>query len=547
MPRIPGYDPLPGPQQPEKYPFVGRNYKIKGEQTGFIYDPYTDRYYADPRARKKQYEDAGLIDKPKSPPGLAEQLLPIGAAAGALYLGKGIGKKAPEYLGDLWGGAKEAAKSGASEITGMFKSGLEGVEGPAAVSAPTAATADTGAAGLRSAAPPEEISGMFSPQGSSMVVQSGQALPEGYTAVGTAGDGGTLAVPSSSITPEGGVNVGQVAQGAAGAYQLYQGFQDLRKGDYLSGGINSLGGATLVGSALGNETATAALPIVGPVVGAWGLKNMADFVGSAPSGGRRNSSAAIQGAASGAAIGSAIPGVGTVAGAFVGGLTGLASSLFGSSKSGDQMIRDQGRKVLQQGGLLDENWQGTLADGSKFDFGKDGKGLTKIKYDDPVTSRVIGLANVLASGEGAYGGATQAMAHLYTGAALSNSGGDYEKARQNMLHFAQQRGFNPQNVSQQLQKMKDEGQISDQQYQAYLGGLNELFRGAPMPRQQAPAPTPAPAAPAPAAPAPSNEPTGMLQPETPPAKKTGAQLAAERMQRRNDLARNGGAVTGMFR
>jgi hypothetical protein len=78
------------------------------------------------------------------------------------------------------------------------------------------------------------------------------------------------------------------------------------------------------------------------------------------------------GAAAGAAAGSVVPVVGTIIGAAVG---MLASRYAGSSKDKGQMRRDAVRGALQERGLLDENWRGTLADGSTTDFGKDGSVL----------------------------------------------------------------------------------------------------------------------------------------------------------------------------
>lgn len=119
MSKMDGYKPAPGPQSPSKYPFVGKAYQEFGEQTGFIYDPYTDQYYRDPRVTKKQYEDEGLIDKPKAPPGLTDTLLPIAAASGAVYAGKEFGSAIPSYIkeakGLLSGG--EAATGGATSST----------------------------------------------------------------------------------------------------------------------------------------------------------------------------------------------------------------------------------------------------------------------------------------------------------------------------------------------------------------------------------------------------------------------------------------------
>lgn len=123
MARIDNYKPQPGGKNPSKYPFVGANYNLYGEQPGFIYDPYSDGYYADPRARQQQYEAEGLIEKPKEPPGLVEQLLPVGLAAGALYAGKGVGETiGSEGIGgllDLGGSsAPEAAGAAANLGTG---------------------------------------------------------------------------------------------------------------------------------------------------------------------------------------------------------------------------------------------------------------------------------------------------------------------------------------------------------------------------------------------------------------------------------------------
>lgn len=485
MAKVEGYQPVQGARTPEKYPFVGSNYNLYGEQPGFIYDPYKDQYYADRRteAQKRQEEEAA-----KGPKSLAETVLPIAGIAGAAYLGK-------EVAGEIIPGIKK----GASAITGMLDSG------PAAPSlggGPTQSTTPTafGATPTQSSAPtgmldaPEVVSATRVPGASApapMSIAPGAAVPEGFTAVGTNADGSTLAVPAESVGADGSVDLGGIAQGAAGAYQLYQGYNDYKKGNYLGAGINTAGGAAMIGSALGNQTAASAMPILGPVAGVYGAYQTDKMVGSMPAGGRRNTNATMSGAAAGAALGSAIPGVGTAIGAGVGALAGFALSQFGSSKDKYQMIRDGARENLQKNGILDENWQGTLADGTTFDFGKDGKGQTKLDYSDPTTGRVIGLANVISAGEGMFGRGTDALSMLYSGAALSNAGGDYEKARQNMLHFAKQRGFTPENVSAQLQKMKDEGQIDEGQYQAYLNGVNELFQGG------------APA---------GNQPTGMMDP-----------------------------------
>ena len=50
----------------------------------------------------------------------------------------------------------------------------------------------------------------------------------------------------------------------------------------------------------------------------------------------------------------------------------LDKMIWGSTKSDDQILRDRVRKGMQEYGALDEKWQLKLADGTTFDFGKDG-------------------------------------------------------------------------------------------------------------------------------------------------------------------------------
>jgi hypothetical protein len=88
---------------------------------------------------------------------------------------------------------------------------------------------------------------------------------------------------------------------------------------------------------------------------------------------------------------------------------------------------------------------------------------------------VIGLTNVITAAEGHSGKGAEATSELYASGALSNAGGDYNKAKANALHFAQQRGMNRDNVIAQINKMAEAGQITADQQAAYIGGANELF------------------------------------------------------------------------
>lgn len=165
----------------------------------------------------------------------------------------------------------------------------------------------------------------------------------GGTAVGTAANGGTL------------MSTGEVVPAAAGE------------------AVGSAGAA----EAAGGLTAGAALGIIG---GAYGGYKTAEYTGSAPSGGERNKNSAMGGAASGAAIGagvgSIVPGIGTAIGAVVGGIIGGAAgfigSEFGSNKDKDQMARDAVRKSMIEQKIIGNDYSFTLADGSRYDIGRDG-------------------------------------------------------------------------------------------------------------------------------------------------------------------------------
>lgn len=212
MARMQGYNPTPGPQNINKYPFVGNAYKTFGEQVGFLYDPYSDSYKKDPRAVQKQLEAEGL--GPEKPPGMMESLLPVAGVAGALYAGKHIGQKIPDYL-----------SSAGDKITGMFSGG-----GAAPVAADGAATAAT--QGVSATAPYGTIAG---PGGEAVGTMG--APPEAATG---------MFAPGSALST--GLGVAGVGLGAYGAYE------GIKSGDPLTsglGGAGIAGGLNALGVSLG--------------------------------------------------------------------------------------------------------------------------------------------------------------------------------------------------------------------------------------------------------------------------------------------------------
>jgi len=488
---IKGYNPGAGEQAPQKYPYVGDAYRRYGEQPGWTYSPRDDKYYRDSASREgvdRYEEEAGLKEKAPKQAGLGSTIAPIAGTLGAIYVGKEVGQGMVDYAKDVYKGAFGGESANATNAAGAA-SATTPPTGSIPASAPTATNP-----GLLAASDPAFSAGSATAGSSGVqVISPGTPQPPGTTAIGSSADGGVIVAPDAQIGADGtlsqgaSTDYGALAQGAGGALQLYNAYNMYKDGNNAGAGIMGAAGAANVASAAGANLGSYAVPGLNAVAGLYGGYQTAKYLSDAPNGGRRASTGAMGGAAAGAgvggAIGSVIPGAGTAigagVGAIVGGLAGAVGGWTGSSKDKYQMIRDSARKGWKEAGIIDENYQGTLADGSKFDFGKDGKGQVEIDYADPVTGRAIGLGNVLAAGEGSYGRATDGLSKLYTGAMISNAGGNYEVAKQNALHLARQRGMNLGNLTDQYQTMLDAGQINQGQFDAYLNGARELFAGQP--------------------------------------------------------------------
>ena len=264
----------------------------------------------------------------------------------------------------------------------------------------------------------------------------------------------------------------------------------------VKGGAGAAEGTTTVetGTGLGGETALGEyfIPGVGIVAGGYGGYKTAQELGNMPAGSQRTKTGAIGGAASGAATGAGVgtliaPGIGTAIGAgigaLVGGTAGAAGSWFGSHKGKAQVMRDHIRGVLQQNNVLDENWQGTLADGSKYDFGKDGKSM-KWSEIDKVSSKqpkawnsAVPLADALAASYGFVGQKASDIAAWYAKGAVSNAKDDPFVAVKNMQHFAQQQGITFDQVKSKLDQAIADNRINQNQYDYYLNGAQQLTGG----------------------------------------------------------------------
>lgn len=430
-----------------------------------------EQRFGPPKSKEQQAKEAAKDSQ-------SAQLAQIGGAIGGLVIGRYVMNNAGKWIDSITG--QEVAKETAKQLTDQAST-----------------MAQSGSVGLTRAVPDAVTSSV---DGSGATVDLGGGDVPDLVTVET--PVGPREVPVEVANDPGfleGVNWGKVAQGAVGAAQVYQAYNAYKSGDELGAGIYGAAGAgNLAASGVAGASAASGassalggylVPGANLAAGLYGGYQTAQYTSDAPSGGRRNTNSAVGGAASGAAtgaaIGSVVPGVGTAigagVGALVGGLAGLTNSYFGSSKDKYQMLRDGARKSLQGAGILDENYQGTLADGSTFDFGKDGKTHGKLKEEalgDPAA-----FADAIASIEGLYGRPREAVATLYANAATSNAGGDYDTMLSNMRHFAQQRGFTMESAQQQLNKLKEENLISQNQYDVYLDKARILTGGYELPQE----------------------------------------------------------------
>jgi len=232
-----------------------------------------------------------------------------------------------------------------------------------------------------------------------------------------------------------------------------------------------------------------ALPYLGAAAGAYGFYDLlsnADYKGDY---GRRG----LQGAASGAAIGSVVPVVGTVIGGLLGGAAGLIAGFAGSGKSRHQVARDEWRRQFQENGLLDEDFQFTLADGRKYDLGRDGggwnikgsdgktyKGAFEVDFTDPRAGYAAGAVNPLMDilTQGGYSNgeveaaATPAASFINM---LADGAQDVQYVNQNARNLYEKMGLNQESMFQAINQLAESGKISKEQQLAYHNAVNVAY------------------------------------------------------------------------
>ena len=296
-----------------------------------------------------------------------------------------------------------------------------------------------------------------------------RSVPAGYTAIGTSANGGTIIAPSAEV----GTSLAE-------------------------SGTSTLASSGAAEGSAAQTSGVSSLNYLGPVAlaaGGYGAYQTAEQTGSQAAGSQRDTQATIGGATSGLAIGAGTVMTGALlgmelgswlgpVGMAVGALAGYAGSkFFGSKKGKAQFMRDSIRDVLQQGNILDDKYQGTLADGSKFDFGQDGsylkwKEIDKIAAANPnAWSPTVLLTDALAAAYGFVGQKASDVSAWYARAAVSNAGDDPNIGKANAQYFAKQQGITYDQIKLKLDEAIADNRINKSQYDYYLTGAKELTAG----------------------------------------------------------------------
>lgn len=396
----------------------------------------------------------------------------IGGLAASLALKYGLTKGKEilaKYLVDQ-GITKEAALEWAGKQLGLKGAGEAGTQ--AAAQAGTQAATETATLGAGTGA--GAVAGMEALGGGLFSIPAGVAAPAGYTAVATGINGGTLVAANSSILG-GAAGTGAGAGAASGAAATTTAGTGAAAGGGAStaavaGGIAAIVLASYLrfkalkgmqkqyGTGLTDEEIIKSTPIVGKPLYNLEKSTLPEFM--------RMENNFFHPLGLGMAIDQAV---------------------WGGHKNEQQLMRDRTRHYLQESGVLDDKFNISLADGSKFDLGRDGSNFTLqntdgternywdpdhtvTKYNPYEAQALIQPLAVIAGG-----GKLGMLGHLEN-AAGSNAQNDTDIFN-NARAFAKSLGLTQDNYAATIDKLKEDGNFDDATANIYKGKLSWLTGG----------------------------------------------------------------------
>lgn len=337
----------------------------------------------------------------------------------------------------------------------------------------------------------------------------GSKVPDGYVVVDSTSTGQQVAIPEANASTN--INWGQAAGAAAQGVQAYDAYN---RGDYAGAGVYGTSAGVNAAAAAGSTTAASYVPYVNTAVAAYNVGNTLadDNLSNKEKASRAQQTAMLYvadiysfGLASvaDAAIRKAAPGFAAKHDKYYAkynpGVQIGAEILdsFDGSKGRDQQVRDKLRDHFEKIGLASKNQAGSheieLADGSKFDIGRDGNekltnsyGEERHYYDadlnDPKAREGIGYTQGVAailSGQGE-GKQKDYVTGMFTNAVTSN--GD---ARENAKHIYAKAGLDRDSALGIISQMEadEKAKMKPETAQALRNGIIDLFGDENLPEE----------------------------------------------------------------
>lgn len=425
----------------------------------------------------------------KKPPGTMQQIGKAAAGIGASVVGyqggqyvyNKAGELGDKLKGSLWSSTPDATTPNATPVP------ADTFQAPAPTPMPTP---DAGMMGSPVPPPAAQVP-VSTPMGGPQAGQMGTPTPWSDT-VQIDTPQGPMQVPKDLASDSNflsNVDWNRMQQGALGAFQLYSAYQQYKSGDKVGAGLTGATGAANIAQgtgAISSEVGGQLVPGLNIATGGYQLYKTNEAVNKMAQGGQRTRAGLQGGALAGGAIGAglgSLMALGAFAGPMgmlVGAAAGLIMAKTASGKGKAQVMRDGIRKVMKEQGIVDENYMGTLADGTKYDFGKDGstlkwKNVMKVAEENPDAWKGVGgLTDALATAYGFVGQKASDIAVWYAKAAVSNANNDPEIAKANARYFAKQQGVTLDMIKTNLDSALADNRINQTQYDSYLAGAKDL-------------------------------------------------------------------------
>jgi hypothetical protein len=140
--------------------------------------------------------------------------------------------------------------------------------------------------------------------------------------------------------------------------------------------------------------------------------------------------------------------------------------------------------------MIREDYSGTLADGTQFNWNKltetygGKKGIGALNFDDPIIAHAVSQADMLATAQGLTGKARQNIAAEMAKAAALNANGDIRVVDENIRTFAAQLGLKPEDIHHNInvvaeRELKSSSEEEERTFAVAKANASRIFGNPP--------------------------------------------------------------------